>query len=311
MGDNSNIQWTEATWNPLYGCTKISPACAHCYIEHTPPFRIAGLKFVKGHIPLQFHEERLAQPLHWKRPRMIFVNSLSDLFHADVPDAFIDRVFAVMALAPQHTFQVLTKRPERMRAYLQKLGQSSQFFRMQDAATEFGYSFTWKGLSLLPFPFKNVWLGVSVENQHFADERIPLLLDTPAEIRWVSYEPALGPVDFLPWMKMFRNDHVVDPTGVAYNSLDWIVVGGESGDHPREFDLAWALSVIEAGRVAGVPVFVKQLGARPVRRVVYGPMAWTGDEQVHVERLALKHRKGGDQAEWPPDLRVREYPKAA
>src|SRR5947209_1267587 len=112
MSESSNIEWTDATWNVVTGCTKISPGCAHCYIDRTPPFRMAGRKFEKGHIPLILHEDRLEKPLHWKKPRRIFVNSLSDLFHKDVPNDFISRVFAVMALANWHTYQVLTKRPE-------------------------------------------------------------------------------------------------------------------------------------------------------------------------------------------------------
>jgi protein gp37 len=116
VSDNSAIQWTDATWNPTTGCTKVSPGCAHCYIERTPAFRINGRKFVNGATDLRLHADRLEQPLHWRKPRRVFVNSLSDLFHDDVPDAFIDQVFAVMALCPQHTFQVLTKRPERMRS---------------------------------------------------------------------------------------------------------------------------------------------------------------------------------------------------
>jgi protein gp37 len=114
MSEKSAIEWTDATWNPVTGCTKVSPACANCYIERQTPFRVRHRKFVKGHIPLEFHENRLDAPLHWRDPRRVFVNSMSDLFHEDVPDVFIDRVFAVMALARWHTYQVLTKRAERL-----------------------------------------------------------------------------------------------------------------------------------------------------------------------------------------------------
>jgi protein gp37 len=206
MSDHTGIEWTDATWNPTTGCTKVSSACAHCYIERTPPFRMKGRKFVNGHVPLKLHEGRLEQPLRWRKPKRIFVNSLSDLFHADVPDAFIDRVFAVMALCPQHTFQVLTKRPERMRAYFEskteerrdgRIRQLDLQERIDDAAGEFGACHAnlddrW--------PLPNVWLGVSVENQHFADERIPLLLQTQAAVRFISAEPLLGPVDLSKWL---------------------------------------------------------------------------------------------------------------
>ena len=118
MADKTKIEWAESTWNPVTGCTKVSPGCANCYIERTPPFRMEGRWFVKGAIPVRLHPDRLDVPLRWRKPRRVFVCSLADLFHEDVPDAFIDQVFATMALAPQHTFQCLTKRPERMRAYL-------------------------------------------------------------------------------------------------------------------------------------------------------------------------------------------------
>src|SRR5262245_12084112 len=119
VSDRSSIEWTDATWNVATGCTKVSPGCAHCYIEHTPPFRINGRRFVRGHIPLQLHPDRLEQPAHWQRPRRIFVNSLSDLFHDDVPDSFLHQVYDAMEHARQHQFHVLTKRPQRMRSYLE------------------------------------------------------------------------------------------------------------------------------------------------------------------------------------------------
>lgn len=120
MAENSNIEWTDATWNPTTGCTKISPGCTNCYIENTPPFRMAGRKFVKGHIPLVLHEDRLQTPRKWTKGKRIFVNSLSDLFHEDVPDEFIDKVFDTIWQTPQHTYQVLTKRPERAAQYMRK-----------------------------------------------------------------------------------------------------------------------------------------------------------------------------------------------
>jgi protein gp37 len=235
---STKIQWTDETWNPTTGCTKISPGCANCYIERTPAFRIAGRKFDRqAHIPLQLHDNRLLYPLRWKKPRRVFVNSLSDLFHEDVPVTFIGRVFGVMAEAHWHTFQVLTKRPARMLAWSRGVAHYPKGDRAQRP---------------LPGWPPNVWLGVSVENQHFADERIPLLLQTPAAVRFVSYEPALAAVDFRPWLD--SGDELVP-------MLNWIIVGGESGPGARPFDVAWARTVIEDSRGTETRVFVKQFGA--------------------------------------------------
>lgn len=212
MSDNSKIEWTSSTWNPTTGCTKVSPGCANCYIASTPPFRMAGRKFEKGHIPLILHEDRLTQPLHWAKPRRIFVNSLSDLFHKDIPDDFIAEVYGTMVAAYWHEFQVLTKRPER-RAELLK----STVFRAKvtDAAARHVAALrgrcpdgceaedmrplerwecasnaldVWEHDGRAP----NIWEGATVENQRFADERIPILLDTPAAVRFLSCEPLLG-----------------------------------------------------------------------------------------------------------------------
>ncbi len=292
MSDKSKIQWTDATWNPTTGCTKVSPGCAHCYIERTPAFRINGRQFVNGMIDMQLHENRLAQPLHWKKPRRVFVNSLSDLFHEDVPASFIADVFATMHHARQHVFQILTKRPERMRNML--TGQPN------DAPG--------------PWPLPNVWLGVSVENQHFADERIPLLLQTPAAVRFISAEPLLGPIDLLRTPCNGSNHDYL--TGEYQNGdrekkttprLDWVIVGGESGPESRQFDISWGRSLVAQCKSAGVPVFVKQLGANPWVKTAnhYGPGV---DAAPYNMRYQLRDKKGGDMNEWPDDLRVREMP---
>jgi protein gp37 len=229
-------------------------------------------------------EEALDRPLNWKKPRRIFVNSMSDLFHEAVPDDWLDSIFRAMMHAPQHIYQILTKRPERMLAYLRDQG--------------------------LGWPWRHVWLGVSVEDQATADERIPLLLQTPAAVRWVSYEPALGPVSFRwaswePWnARKDRGEALNHLDGLR--RLDWIVVGGESGPGARPFDYAWARSTITQCRTAGVPVFVKQLGAR----------GWNTPPPGETRRMQdvfvkPRDRKGGDPTEWPEDLRVREYPTCA
>jgi len=275
MGDKSTIEWTDATWNPATGCTKVSPGCAHCYIERTPPFRVNHRQFdAKGSIPIQLHPERLTQPLHWKRPRRVFVNSLSDLFHEDIPFDFIDRVFAVMALTPQHTYQILTKRPGRMREFVLRLWKDISL--IQRVAREMGHTFMFEGLSLLAWPLSNVWLGVTAENQHFADERIPLLLQTPAAVRFVSYEPALSELKL-------RWDWVSG--GKPKPKLDWIIAGGESGPGARPMHPEWARSVLEQCQAAGVPFFMKQ-----------------GSQANWEDFKNLKS--------FTPDLQVREYPEA-
>lgn len=307
VSDHSGIEWTDATWNPVTGCTKVSPGCAHCYIERTPAFRIAGRKFVEGWIPLQLHRDRIEQPLHWKKPRRVFVNSLSDLFHDDVPYAFIDKVFAVMALAPQHTFQVLTKRTKRMRAYLTMPTRHDSVVTSMDMPPWMppGSSFPRRPAD---WPLPNVWLGVSVENQHFADERIPLLLATPAAVRFISAEPLLGPVDLKgeQLMGWFENSP----------QIDWVIVGGESGKGARPFNIAWARSIVAQCQATRVPVFVKQLGEHAVRECQECSPRFPGqcvmfgrDGHGHDRLLPVHlHRKGGDPAEWPADLRVRQYP---
>jgi protein gp37 len=226
MSAVTGIEWTDRTWNPVTGCTKVSPGCAHCYAEgvadrfwatqYVNPWPMAASSRPRQFTDVYCHEDRLLEPLSWRKPARVFVNSMSDLFHEDVPDAFIDKVFAVMALAPRHTFQILTKRPERMLRYCTSIGFDDGEFEpdldgeaMRDAMIEGAAQSIYARLHpredpshwlAVHQPLTNVWLGVSVENQHFADERIPLLIKTPAAVRFVSYEPALGPVDFSPWI---------------------------------------------------------------------------------------------------------------
>jgi protein gp37 len=312
MSAISPIEWTDATWNPTTGCTKVSPGCAHCYIERTPGFRINGRKFVNGATDLQLHENRLEQPLHWRKPRRVFVNSLSDLFHADIPDAFIDRVFAVMAASPQHSFQVLTKRPRRMQAYMCRLAKSIR--PLEEAARTVGRTFRYDDVGLLLWPIPNVWVGVSVENQRFADERIPLLLQTPAAVRFISAEPLLERLQ-LAWEGYGPYEY-----GYLRDGIDWVIVGGESGPGARPFDIAWARAIVAQCQATGVACFVKQLGAHVTWNGIQGGYGdgpsniWPiGNGQLVDTRTGrfrkyLNDQKGGDPAEWPEDLRVREFP---
>ncbi len=290
MADRSKIEWTDATWNPVLGCSPISPGCTICYA-----MRLAGtrLKNHRSRVGLtrpskagpvwngkvRFYAEALLQPLRWRRPRHVFVVAHGDLFHEAVPDDWIDQVFAVMALAPQHTFQVLTKRAERMRAYLQPFDQR-RADSLGTRVIELGYH---GPLECLRWPLPNVWLGVSVEDQARADERIPLLLDTPAALRFLSAEPLLGPIDLTALHATFGVDRLDDDDwrfdalsgehwfqddlgyrqsgdGPDLGTLDWIIAGGESGDGSRPMHPAWARSLRDQCAAAGVPFFFKQWG---------------------------------------------------
>ena len=282
MSARTSIEWTDVTWNPIRGCSRVSEGCRNCYAERQaarwtgPGQPYDGLvsegKWT-GQIRLIW--SALDLPLRWRKPRRVFVNSMSDLFHERLPDEIIGRIFDVMAMAEHHTFQVLTKRAARMRDLLARWEANP-------------------GDQPRRTSFSNIWLGVSVENQATADKRIPLLLQTPAAVRWVSYEPALESVNL--WSFLAQG------SAVELRGLDWLVVGGESGPGARPFDVAWARSTIAQGRAAGVPVFVKQLGARPVYDL--------GDGHTYRMRaIRLRDRKGGKPEEWPEDLRVREAPQ--
>lgn len=292
MADRSGIEWTEATWNPIAGCSIVSPGCTNCYAMRrvaprlaanpaTPHYAGTVMPSKAGPVwtgRIGVAPDRVfTAPLRWRAPRSIFVNSMSDLFHEDVPDAVIDRVFAVMALSPQHTFQVLTKRSKRMRAYLSDPATTDRVKRALEAivtATS-GFDAAAGGLAAhIHWPLPNVWLGVSTEDQTRADERIPDLLATTATIRFVSAEPLLGPIDFGRWLA--RGDaglRAVDPPAAGLlgmveddghawvrPALDWIIVGGESGSGARPMHPAWARSIRNQSDAAGVPFFMKQWG---------------------------------------------------
>lgn len=252
---STNIEWTDETWNPTTGCTKISDGCKNCYIERTPAFRIAGKKFVNGKIPLELYEGRLDAPLHWKKPRRIFVNSMSDLFHEDVPYEFIDRVFAVMQIAKWHTFQVLTKRAERMRKYmacdrgpvLENERTTSEWWINEAAVVGDVGSLRGKlgfeAGSADAWPLSNVILGVSVENKKHGLPRIEHLRRTPAAVRMLSIEPLLEDLG------------EIDLTGIG-----WVIVGGESGPGARPCHPDWVRPIRDLCVKVGVPFFWKQWG---------------------------------------------------
>lgn len=251
MADHTKIEWTDATWSPITGCSVTSPGCKHCYAMQLAGTRLkhhesrAGLTLDTSAGPVwtgevRFNSQWLDQPLRWKKPRKIFVCAHSDLFHESVPDEWIDKVFAVMALARRHIFQVLTKRAKRMREYFSALTRD----RIEEAAREMGYTFRHSGAWMLALPLPNVWLGVSVEDQKRANERMPDLIMTPAAVRWVSAEPLLENIHIASWLYF----------------VDWVVVGGESGPKARPMHPQWARDLRDQCAEAGVPFLFKQWG---------------------------------------------------
>ena len=221
MSDKSAIEWTDATWNPVTGCTKVSPGCAHCYAETiTLRFKWGG-PFLPGKSTIRLHPERLDAPGKWRTPRRVFVNSMSDLFHEEIPFEYVRKVFHKMETYDAHIYQVLTKRPERMLEFVE-----------WDKQTE-----RWPD---------HVWAGTSVENQYWADRRIPILQQIPANVRFLSVEPLLKSVDLSPYL----------------SSLQWVIVGGESGYRARPMNEQWAQRIRDDCVDVGVPFFFKQWGGR-------------------------------------------------
>lgn len=304
---DTNIEWADATWNPVVGCTPVSAGCANCYAA-TMARRLEGMGVAgyEEHDGLRIAEvrggravftgsvrcidDRIAEPLRWSKPRRIFVCSMSDLFHEVVPFDFIDRVFAVAAISPQHRFLMLTKRPERMAEYTR---------RRPIAQTEEETG----GIEACRWPLPNVWIGTSVEDQRAADARIPHLLRCPAAVRFLSVEPLLGPVD----LECVGDG--LDETATAgprwSSGIHWVIVGGESGPKARRCNVDWIRGVVRQCSDANVPCFVKQLGSRPIdhKPCLHTPGA------IEITPIVLHERKGGDPSEWPEDLRVRQWPR--
>ncbi|MFJ3021447.1 DUF5131 family protein [Streptomyces tendae] len=283
MTDHTTIEWTDRTWNPVTGCTKVSPGCDNCYAE-TIAHRFAGSKAFPNGFDVTQHDARISQPLRWKKPARVFVNSMSDLFHADVPAEFIARVFAVMALTPQHTYQVLTKRPGRMRSLLS----NREFLALVDDHREQ----LQPGCGDFAWPLLNVWLGVSVENQKWADIRIPALLETPAAVRFLSCEPLLGPIDLKQAVRTMGSErgHGLTASFVhaggccrKFHGIDWVIVGGESGPKARAMHPEWARSLRDQCASADVPFFFKQWGewgpAPFIVRVCDPNVGWQGTDE--------------------------------
>lgn len=260
MGDKSKIEWTDATWNPVRGCTIVSEGCRNCYAMKQahrfsgPGQPYDGLTRMTAHGPvwtgeIMEVEEHLEDPIRWQRPRMVFVNSMSDLFHGNVSDQYIARVFAIMGRARRHTFQLLTKRGKRMRELLaDSLFHGMVYGLWLDSKESKGREFVW--------PLPNVWAGVSVESEDVLSDRVGELVATPLAVRMISAEPLLGPLDLLPYFEF--PEETADRT---YPGIGWVIVGGESGPGARPMEVSWARGIRDQCATAGVPFFFKQWGA--------------------------------------------------
>ncbi len=301
----SKIEWTDATWNPVVGCTKVSPGCQHCYAEKmgarlaamacstkrkNPPSESA-LAYTKA-IKMWFDpkteksfwrdwsgktvciESALEIPLHWRKSRMIFVCSMGDLPLA--PYEFFVKVMTVIKQCPQHTFQILTKRPEMLLQHCTSLYEHGS-------------------------PPDNLWLGATVCNQPEADKKIPILLQIPAAVRFVSIELMLGAMDIRQYLKAWGDPFKEDR--VTTNApLNWVILGGESGPGARPCKLEWVRSVVNQCRTASVPVFVKQLRMTGCRKCGFDPC-------THLHGHRPKEFLIKDINQFPEDLRIRQYPK--
>lgn len=299
MAERSLIEWTDATWNPITGCTLVSEGCRYCYaahlaatrLKHTPSrqglarMNADGAAKFTGEV--RFNETWLLHPLRWRKPSMIFVCAHGDLFHPDVPDDWIDQVFVVMAMASHHTFQVLTKRPARAREYLAN-AQLPDADRWAAPLFKVLADHTGPASFRNPgWPLPNLWLGTSVEDQATADARIPQLLAAPAAVRFISAEPLLGQLDLRGWIPgddgcelcederckridIPRSEQCPERWEVFWNDrpgygderrhLDWVIVGGESGKHARPMNPQWARDIRDQCVAADTPFFFKQWG---------------------------------------------------
>lgn len=325
MAGKTSIEWTQQSWNPLVGCTILTAGCIKCYAMNmarrieamNATLRAQGkphaahydgtTKLVNGKavwtgVVRQAPRATLMAPLTRRVPTTYFVNSMSDLFHEDVPDSWIDEVFAVMAASRRHTYQVLTKRAARMRKYMTHPDTGKRIYLAARKLT--AEAFDW--------PLPNVWLGVSIERQQEADARMPDLMATPAAVRFVSCEPLLGPLDLTPWLwgretpckdcpRDIDCECGAHPRHLLENepALHLAIIGGESGHDARPFDLFWGRELLGQCADASVAAFMKQVGGHPIDSMCAAPR----------ETLRMKDKKGGDPAEWPPELRVRQMPQ--
>lgn len=324
---NTGIEWADCTWNVCIGCAKVAQGCKHCYAE-TMAKRLARMG--QDHYAAVVNDtgwngravtvpEALSKPLRWRKPRRIFVNSMSDLYHDDMPFEFIAAVKGVQAATPQHTYIELTKRPKRMREFMRWAEQhvagpvpyvaAAAYMRVGGGNAP---GMECHGIAdHTPWPLPNVIHGYSASTQADLDAGIADLRLAPSALRCLSLEPLIGPVDVsaclgLEWSEIgecwiCERDHAV----FGGRKIDWIIVGGESGPGARPCDVAWIRAIVEQCKAAGVPCFVKQLG--DVRILSSG----TGLPHYHEWFHQIKARKGADPSEWPADLRVRQFPEVA
>ncbi|MFF8840544.1 DUF5131 family protein [Streptomyces sp. NPDC015130] len=272
MGDTTTIEWTDRTWNPVSGCSKISAGCDNCYAE-TIAERFRGTAAFPHGFDVRIRDDKVNAPLTWRKPAKVFVNSMGDLFHAEVPQLWIANIVAVMAAARRHTFQLLTKRHARMRTLLNDPNFVDQVRSMAHGKGLPANDWTW--------PLPNLWLGVSVENQPWADIRIPALLDTPAAIRWISAEPLLGPIDLKEAVRTMGSErghgltasyvHAGGCCDRQRHGINWVVAGGESGRGARPAHPDWFRSLRDQCAQANVPFLFKQWGEyKPTGYLVIG-----------------------------------------
>jgi len=309
----TKIEYLDATWNPVTGCTKVSMGCTNCWAERMSR-RLAGRCGYPADDPFRvtFHPDRLDWPIRRRKPLRIGVCFMGDLFHEDVPDWEIAKIFAVMALA-QHTFQILTKRSKRMAAWVGGKGHDDTEYAASLYANDWGAhvaaealgggwvdgQYDCDGRCELPpayedlkisWPLPNVWFGTSIEDQNHLD-RIRDLRRVPAAMRFLSLEPLLGAIPILP-----------------LDGIDWVIVGGESGPGARPCHVEWIASIRDQCQAAGTPIFIKQMGSNSIWSEVVSRGAY---EHWHERWRIFHDAKGGDPSEWPENLRVREYPVIA
>lgn len=321
MSETTNIQWCDSSWSPWLGCSKVSPGCKNCYITTTTPFRTRNLKH--GEPRQRTSASYWKQPVKWNRdiqkwrdqpcdprfrpavdghPNLKVFPSLCDWLDPEVPiEWFVDYLF-LMFKTKNLNWLNLTKRIEN---FLDRLYKAKVHYEARNGADDFvRWLFGWFN-GEAP---SNIWIGVSVEDQKRADERIPQLLKIPAWVRFLSVEPLLGPVKICQWM--YRKTTAESFPQFAKQQIDWVIVGGESGPGARPCNVEWIRSVVRQCKAAGVPCFVKQLGSVPKMDVEVHceSPALAGLRGVELRPLKLKHSKGGDPAEWPEELRVREWP---
>ncbi len=300
MSDKTKIEWTDATWNAIRGCSRISEGCRNCYAESVANrFKGEGLPY-EGLIArtgqwngkIKAVDSVMDQPFRWKKPRRIFVNSMSDLFHENLPFSEIDKIFAVMSAANWHTYQVLTKRAYRMQEYFKN---DDWIDRVRKIAWNLNPASAYHETHMIG-GLPNVWLGVSVEDQKAAEERIPFLLETPAAVRWISAEPLIGPIDFSGmWVPSNPAIHVN-----MLEKLDWVVVGGESGKSARPMHPDWARTLRDQCVALDVPFLFKQWGEWLPGELVVGKTVYAACSDGKI--MISKGNKARDNFGTHPDI---------